>query len=230
MSVTFLRTIFLYLLVVASFRLMGKRQIGELQPSELAIAIMISELASIPMQDKNIPLLTGILPILTLIITEIIISYITLKNKRLRDIFSGTPSILIHKGKIVEQEMEKLRFTLDDLNEQLRCMNYPNIANIEYAILETNGQLSVIPKAEMDTVTLSDLNITPKHAAALPYTIIEDGKLKRENLKKSGKDENWLQKQLCANKISSIKDVFYMNYTDDDTIFIQKYEKKGAKS
>jgi len=156
MAISFLRTIILYALVVIGLRVMGKRQIGELQPSELVIAIMLAELASIPMQATGIPLISGIIPILTLITLEVFLSFISLKSKKFREIVSGKPSILVHNGTINKQEMEKLRFNNDDLMEELRLGGSPNVQDIQYAILETNGQLSIMLKKDNQPLTLKD--------------------------------------------------------------------------
>ena len=142
---------------------MGKRQIGEMQPSELVVAIMISDLATIPMQDVAIPLFSGVIPILTLIVMEIVLSWISLKNKRFRRLMTGKPNVIIHNGKILEEEMKNLRFNMDDLNEQLRIQGYTGISNINFAILETNGQLSIIPKPKNKQASVEDVeNITKK--------------------------------------------------------------------
>lgn len=126
---------------------MGKRQIGEMQPSELVVAIMISDLATIPMQETGIPLFSGIIPIFTLIVMEILLSHFSLKSKKFRRILTGKPSVIIHNGKLLKEEMKKIRFNTDDLNEQLRIQGYTGIKDIHFAILETNGQLSIIPKS-----------------------------------------------------------------------------------
>lgn len=157
MTTTFLRTIILYLLVVTGLRMMGKRQVGEMQPSELVVAIMISDLASIPMQDVGIPLLSGVIPIFTLIIVEIALSQISLKNRKFRKLLTGKPSVIIHNGKILRDEMKKLRFNHDDLKEQLRIQGYVRIDDINFAILETNGQLSIIPKPQKQQSTVEDV-------------------------------------------------------------------------
>ena len=157
MALSFLRTLFLYIIVVTGMRIMGKRQIGEMQPSELVVAIMISDLATIPMQDVAIPLFSGVIPILTLIVMEIVLSWISLKNKRFRRLMTGKPNVIIHNGKILEEEMKNLRFNMDDLNEQLRIQGYTGISNINFAILETNGQLSVIPKPQNKPATAEDV-------------------------------------------------------------------------
>ena len=163
MAISFLRTIILYIVVVAGFRIMGKRQIGEMQPSELVVAIMISDLATIPMEDIGIPLFSGVIPIFTLIVMEILLSQLSLKNKKFRRLMSGKPNVIIHNGKILEEEMKNLRFNMDDLNEQLRIQGYTGISNINFAILETNGQLSIIPKPKNKQASVEDVeNITKK--------------------------------------------------------------------
>lgn len=140
---------------------MGKRQIGEMQPSELVVAIMISDLATIPMQDVGIPLMSGIIPIFTLIVMEILLSQLSLKNKKFRRLMTGKPNVVIHNGKILKNEMKKIRFNMDDLNEQLRIQGYTGISDINFAILETNGQLSIIPKPKKSQATVEDVeNIT----------------------------------------------------------------------
>ena len=163
MAISFLRTIILYIVVVAGFRIMGKRQIGEMQPSELVVAIMISDLATIPMEDIGIPLFSGVIPIFTLIVMEILLSQLSLKNKKFRRLMTGKPNVIIHNGKILEEEMKNLRFNMDDLNEQLRIQGYTGISNINFAILETNGQLSIIPKPKNKQASVEDVeNITKK--------------------------------------------------------------------
>lgn len=157
MAISFIRTIILYLFVILGLRIMGKRQVGEMQPSELVVAIMISDLATIPMQEVGIPLFSGIIPIFTLIIMEILLSQFSLKNKKFRRLMTGKPSVIIHNGKLLEHEMEKQRFNNDDLNEQLRIQGYTGIKDIHFAILETNGQLSIIPKPKKQQSTIDDV-------------------------------------------------------------------------
>ncbi len=226
MLVILIRTFLLYLLVVVAMRMMGKRQVGELQPSELVIAIMISDVASIPMQNTGVPLLSGVVPILTLLIAELIVSFISLKNRKIRRLLSGKPSLLIYKGKINEREMARQRFNLEDLLEELRISNYADVSQIDYAILETNGQISVIPKTEARPVTIGDLNLQVS-GTELPYTIISDGQLDREELKRSGRDEVWLDRQLHANKVGQIKDVFLGTIDSNGNLFIQVKEGRG---
>jgi uncharacterized membrane protein YcaP (DUF421 family) len=204
-------------------RIMGKRQIGELQPFELVIAIMVSELASLPMQDTRIPLFHGIIPIVTLLMLQIIVSYAELKSEKARALFSGKPSILVKDGTIDIHQMKINRFNLNDLLEELRLQGYYNIEDIEYAILETSGQISIIPKTELEAPTRKDLNIKCSQDQ-LPISLILDGKVNSENLKVLEKDETWLKKQLEDNKISSVSNVFIALIDSKGKFFYQLKE------
>lgn len=195
MLITVIRTIILYIMVVFVMRLMGKRQIGELQPFEFVVTLMIAELGAVPMEDSGIPLLKGIIPIFILMAAQIFISYFSMKSQSFRKIVCGSPSILINKGKIVERELQEIRYNINDLVEQLRLKGYPNINDIQYAILETNGELAVIPKAQYEEVRLKDIDIFPKESK-LPITLIIDGKLQMDNLAKENINREWLQEQL----------------------------------
>lgn len=222
--VIFVRTIILYVLVICAIRLMGKRQVGQLQPAELVIAIMISDLASIPMESSNTPLISGVIPIITLIASELLISWFCLKSHKFRRLLSGEASILIYKGKIMEDELRKQRFNIEDLLEELRQNNLPDISEVEYAILETSGQVSVIPKSYAQTVTLADIGAKSKQKI-LPCTVISDGILCGNELKRSGKTKSWVEAQLKSNKVDKISDVFIGVITSDGSFFMQK--KKG---
>ena len=222
------RTLVIYFVVVVSMRVMGKRQIGEMQPSELVIAIMISDLASVPMQTIDIPLVAGIIPVLTLIVAEIIMSYAGLKSRFLRRIITGEPSIIIYDGHVNEKELRKLRFNINDLQEQLRINNTPNIADVEVAVLETNGQLSVIPKKDARNVTVRDLKIKDAVTERLPCMLISDGTLIKTELKRSGKTEEWLNKELKKRK-ALIKDIFIASYDKNDGLFVQFKGEEDAK-
>lgn len=207
MLVMFFRTIIMYFVVIIIMRIMGKRQIGELQPSELVVALVIADLAAIPLSSLNIPLLSGIIPILTLFILEELISFTTLKSIRARKLFSGTPSIVIERGLILEKEMAKQRYNINDLLEQLRLNGFPNVNDVEYAIIETSGELSVIPKAAKEPVTVGDMDLEHE-PNILPVTVITDGKVIESNLLVSGVDTDWLNKELEKSKIKSPRDVF----------------------
>jgi uncharacterized membrane protein YcaP (DUF421 family) len=207
---------------------MGKRQIGQLQPFELAVAIMISELASVPMQNTGIPLLSGIIPILTMLAAQILISFISLKSSKARDIICGRPSLIISAGKINEQVFRNELYTLTDLLEQLRSKDIYNIADVEFAILETNGQLSVIPKAAKRNVTAEDLNLTVKYEAPAINLII-DGDLIVNNLEMANLDKKTLEAELNKVGIKSIKDVFFASIDSERKLFCQEKEQNNKK-
>ncbi|APF28354.1 TPA: DUF421 domain-containing protein [Clostridium botulinum] len=221
MFIVLIRTIILYLLVILSMRLMGKKQIGELEPFELAITIMISELASLPMQDSRIPLLHGIVPILTLLILQNLFSLIQLKSEKIRSLINGEPSILIEKGKIDFQELKNQRFNINDLMEELRLQGYYDLENIEYAILETSGQLSIIPKTEESPVTKKDLSLQFTQER-LPVTLILDGKINKKNLKLIKKDEKWLENKLKKDNISSYDELLIAILNSKGNLYYQK--------
>ncbi|MHB1393287.1 MAG: DUF421 domain-containing protein [Clostridia bacterium] len=225
MLIVFVRTLILYLVIVVVLRLLGKRQIGQLQPSELVVALIIADLAAVPMANVGIPLINGIIPIITLFIMEELLSLISMKSERARGIISGKPSILIERGMIMEKELRRIRYNLNDLLEQLRLKNFFNLEDVDYAILETSGQLSVIPKAENKPATIKDLNIKPK-AQQLPVTAIIDGRTISDNLYKIGLTNDWLANELRINKINSVKDVFFA-YLNPERKLV--YQLKGNR-
>ena len=195
MIITFIRSIILYIIVLVVMRLMGKREIGQLQPFELAISIMIADLASIPMSDSGIPITNGIIPILGLLVMHLIISIINMKSIKGRGIICGKPSILIYRGRIDEKVLKKERFTINELEERLRGNNIVNIGDVEYAILETNGQVTVIQKPDKRNTIPADFNIQPEYEG-IPYDLVIDGKIMYDNLKQIVKNYEWLRKQV----------------------------------
>lgn len=223
MAIAFIRTIILYILLVLALRLMGKKQIGELQPSELAVTILISELAAIPMQETGIPLVSGIVPIFTLVVCDIVISVLVLKSRRVRRFITGKPSILIRNGIIDQKELKKQGFNLDDLMEELRLCGYLNVDEVAYAICETNGKLSVFPNSENMPVTAKMLNLSPEDSG-FPITVISDGLIALHALKTAGKDLVWLDKTLKA-KGYSADDVFLMTVDKKSKAMIIPKEK-----
>ena len=194
MLITFFRAIVLYIIVLIVMRLMGKREIGQLQPFELAISIMIADLASIPMSETGIPISNGIIPILGLLVMHLIISMLNIKSTKAREIICGKPSILIFRGKIDEKVLKKERFTINELEERLRDNNIFNIGDVEYAILETSGQVTVIPKPNKRATMPEDFNIEPQYEG-IPYDLVVDGRVMYKNLEKIGKNYMWLVKQ-----------------------------------
>ncbi|HHV73059.1 MULTISPECIES: DUF421 domain-containing protein [unclassified Thermoanaerobacterium] len=223
MLIIFFRTLILYFLVVVVMRIMGKQQIGQLQPYELVVAIMIADLVAVPMQNKGIPLLTGIIPIFTLLISQLFLSYVSMKSLHGREIICGKPTVLIDKGKILTKELQKERYNINDLLEELRVMGYPNIADVEYAILETNGCLSVIPKVDKRPVTPNDLNLTPQYEG-LPLPVIIDGKIIEKNMEIANVDMNWLNEQLKMWNISSVDNVILASLDPNNVLTVYKKE------
>lgn len=196
MIITFIRAIILYIIVLVVMRLMGKREIGQLQPFELAISIMIADLASIPMTEPGIPITNGIIPILGLLVMHLTISIINMKSIRAREIVCGKPSILIYRGKIDEKVLKKERFTINELQERLRGNNVVNIGDVEYAILETSGQVTVIQKPNKRTTIPEDFDIMPDYEG-ISYDLVVDGKVMYDNLKLIDKNYEWLKKQVA---------------------------------
>ena len=224
MLVIIIRTLILYSTVVFSLRLMGKRQIGELQPSELVVAIMISDVATVPMQSLDIPLFSGIFPVLTLVIAEVITSYMSIKSRRLRKFFMGEPSIVVYNGVICEKELMRQRFNLNDLLEELRVLGCFDISDVFVAVLETNGKLSVIPRDNARPATVEDLQLKNVRHEGLPYTVILDGKLNKCELNRSGRTEEQIIDKITKQGATSISDVFIASIDAEGEMFMQLKE------
>ncbi len=222
---TFIRVLILYILVLIIMRLMGKRELGQMQPFELVIAMMIADLAAVPMGDTGIPITNGIIPILALLLIQLIIAIINLKSIRGRSIICGKPSILIYRGKIDEKTMKKEKFTINELQERLRESNVFNIGDVEYAILETSGQVTVIQKPEKRNTIPEDFGILPEYEG-IPYDLVIDGKVMHQNLKTIGRDYNWLVKEVEKFKIKPHQ-ALVVTYDGKGQIFCQS--KEGAK-
>ncbi len=207
MITAFIRTVILYFVLTIGLRLTGKRQIGELEPTELVITLMISDLASVPMQDLGIPLSNGLIPIAVLLSLSMLASYFNLKSIRFRNLIFGEPAFLIRNGKLCQKAMSKNRFTLDELLEQLRSQGIFDVTAVKFAVLETDGQLSVLPYAREQSETF-------------PTLIINDGRLMEHNLKRCGLDENWLRRTLRSYNIASPKDVFLLTVDDNNAVIL----------
>lgn len=219
----FIRVLIIYLLVLIIMRLMGKREIGQMQPFELVIAIMIADLASVPMSDTGMPITNGIIPILTVLLIQLVISIINLKSMKIRQILCGTPAILIYRGRIDENALRKEKLTVNELQEKLRQNNVFNIADVEYAILETSGQVSVIQKPEKRNTIPEDFSIIPNYEG-IPYDLVIDGKIMHENLKKIGKEIAWLEKEL--DKLNTKpENVLVATYDGNGKFFCQNKNK-----
>lgn len=209
MIISFVRTIIIYLFIIIGIRLMGKRQVGELEPSELVMALIIADLGAVPMQDFGIPLFFGLLPIFTLLALTMLISVLSVKSVKFRAILCGRPSIIVENGKIKQREIEKNRFTVDELMEELRMKGVTDISTVKYAILETNGQISTLLYSAENPPPARYLDVKLEEGG-LPVVIINDGRVLDHNLKLRGYDRNWLEKQLQANHVRSPEEVYLL--------------------
>lgn len=203
-----IRSFLLYLILIAVIRLMGKRQLGQMEASEFVVTMLVADLAAVPMQDLGIPLLSGLIPILTVLFLELILSALSYYSITVRKLFCGKPVILMENGAILQENLKKTRLTPDELTELLREKSITDLSTVKYAILEANGQLSALLYPEFQPITPRDMKIQTEELA-LPVTIISGGKLLKENLKISGRDEKWL-KNLLEKHRCSIKDVYLL--------------------
>lgn len=225
MFIALFRTVTLYALIILGIRLMGKRQVGELEPSELVFTLLIADLAAVPMQDFGIPLITGMVPIVTLLCLTLLLSILTMRSIRFRAILCGRPSIVVREGQVCQREMAKNRFTLDELSEELRIQGIADISKVKYAILETNGQLTVLLKATEAPLTAAQAGLEPEDGG-LCALIVSDGRLMEENLKRRGLNGEWLEKQLKKNHVKSVKDVFMLSVDELGKVYFAKKEGK----
>lgn len=221
MIIVIIRTLILFSLVLLVIRLMGKRQVGQMQPYEIGIIIMISALAAIPMEDTGIPLINTIIPILLIFSFQVILSFGAQKNERIRAFIDGRPSVLIKDGKIEEQELIKLRMNINDLLELLRIQGYANILDVETAVLENNGVLSVIPKSQNRPVTPKDLGLATTYEG-LPYPLIIDGNINYENLTKIKQNEAWLKEQMANLGIPELNHVLFVSLDTAGNLYYQR--------
>ena len=224
MMTAFARTVILYFLIVIGLRLMGKRQIGELEPSELVLTMMISDLATVPMQDFGIPLLAGVIPILTLLALSMLMSQLSLRNLRFRELVCGTPAVLIRDGNIQQAAMRKNRYTLDELLEELRGQGISSVEEVKYAVLENSGPLSVLPWTQRQPPSAAQLQLEIEDDVTLPTVLINDGRVMRKNLTACGLDSLWLQAQLQERQLASPKEVFLLTLDEHGQISCVKKE------
>lgn len=223
MIICLIRTGILYFTIVIALRIMGKRQLGELGPGELVAAVMISDLATTPMQDPGIPLLYGIIPVLTLLSLEMLLSEIASHSARFRELLSGKPCMVIENGVINQKAMRKNRYTPDDLQESLRQNGITDIMTVMSGVLEPDGTLSILLKPEEMPVTLKDLKITPP-TLSYPMTIICDGRLLSNNLHLLGKDRSWLNSILKQHGADAIEKVYLLTADSAGNIFYAEKE------
>ncbi len=219
MTVMFFRTVLIYVLLLIVLRLMGKRQIGELQPSELVTTLLLSEIASQPITDDNIPIVYGIVPVVIVVAFEVTASFTVTKFACLKKLFLGSPSMLIERGKLNISEMKKCRLSVEELMRELREKNIGDISSVRYCIMEENGKISVIQNAPNQTATAADVNVNnPEKGIARPLVV--DGKISEKECSALGHSTDWIGKQLKKHKISRVEDVFLLTCDDCDNVYI----------
>ena len=226
LATAFFRTIILYMVLIIGLRLTGKRQIGELEPNELVLTMLLSDLAAVPMQDFGIPLLSGVLPIVTILCLSMLLSWLSLRSVHFRTLVCGEPTV-IRNGKIQQQAMRRDRLTIDELMEELRCQGVTDLKTVKYAILETSGQLSVLLYPAQQPLTPQQSGVTVADDLFLPRVIINDGRLLCDNLRAAGREEKWLQDQLRKAGTSRVGDVFLL--TVDESGAVVCILKENAK-
>ena len=225
MIISYIRTILLYGILIMVIRLMGKRQIGQMEPSEFVVTMLVANLASIPMQDSAIPLFSGLVPILTVLGMELVLSALSLRSIRLRKLLCGKPVILIENGNILQENLRKTRITLDELTGHLREKDVLDLQAVQYAILETNGNLSVFPYPKERPATAREAGI-PARKQYLPLTIVSDGRVLSHNLQKAGKTDAWLQSTL-KKQDATLQDTWLLTVDGGDNILF--YRKENTK-
>lgn len=227
MITLFLRAIILYCLVFTVIRMMGKRQLCELQPFDLVFTLLVADLASHPIGDTSIPLLYGIIPILALFLMQQLIAYLSLKSERARTILAGKPQILVARGVLQEDVMRKASYTISDLMEQLRAKDVFDISDVSYAIIETDGTLSVLLRGDKQQPTMQDCGL-PSHEDELSEIVVLDGKIHERALGLSGRTKDWLEKQLRLMGFEGYQDIFFAMLSPNGELHAQAYQKKGG--
>lgn len=226
MLIIFLRALILYFMVIFSIRLMGKRQIGELQPSELVITILVSNIATLPIEDINIPLVTGLIPIISLVCFDVIMSMVTLKSKRIRRVVSGKPRIVVFNGVVDQKALKQLRYSVDDMMEGFREQGIFDIKEVQYAIVETTGKINILQKKDYQPLTLDITENKNSVSQNPPQVIIEDGIVSKKALAILGLNEKWLNNVLNKNEVKA-KEVFFLSSDEDKNYTLIKKSKKG---
>jgi len=220
---SYVRTILLYLVLIAVVRVMGKRQIGQMEPSEFVVTMLVANLASIPMQDGGIPLFSGVIPIVTVLGVELVLSALSMKSTKLRRILCGKPVILVENGNILQKNLRKTRITLDELTGHLREKDVLDLRAVQYAILETNGNLSVFPYPKEKPASAKEAGVQVKRQY-LPVTVISDGEIMTKNLEKAGKDTAWVQKVLQQRQ-ATVEDTWLLTVDGSDKIVFYRKEE-----
>ena len=215
-----IRTTLLYIITMLSMKAMGKRQIGQLQPFEFVVILIISEMATLSLENNGMPLMNSVIPIVTITLLQITIALVNMKSQKFRTIVCGKPTVIIKNGEIMEDEMRQLRLNTNDLLEQMRSKGFFDVAEVEFAIMETNGQLSIMPRADKRPVNPGDLNINVKNEKPA-VSLILDGKIHHKHLMEQEKDIKWLMKKLHQYNIEKPEDVFFFSIDGSGNIFCQ---------
>ncbi|MDD4815922.1 MAG: DUF421 domain-containing protein [Clostridia bacterium] len=219
-----IRAIIVYLLVLVVFRIMGKRQLGQMQPFELVLTLIIADLATIPMAESSIPTLNGVIPLITLVVVHFLLTYFSKKSNKISQIISGKPIVIVNPNGIVFDALQQLDISIDDLFEAIRSAGYFKLEEVQYAIMETNGTVNVLPKSAFATVTNNDLKIKTEEAT-MPFSIICEGGLLKENLKLAKINENEVLKILKKARIENIKNVLVLTLDKQGNCYIQEKNK-----
>jgi hypothetical protein len=223
LAIIFVRTVILYFAILISMRIMGKRQLGEMEISEFIVAALIADLAATPLQDIGIPLLNGLVPIIIMFCFEIIIAGLNMRSIKLRKLTYGRPEIIIRNGRIIREAMQKNRFTLDELMQELRAQGLTDTAQVEYAILETNGQLSIILKSGDQPATASQMGVVGDDVS-YAHIIINEGRILDNNLELLGRDRRWLSNELKRQNFRSADEVYILTLSESGRVFCQAKE------
>lgn len=220
-----LRSVLVYILLILTMRLMGKRQLGELEISELVTTLLVSEIASLPIVDKSIPLMYAVIPLVTVLFLEITLSFLLVKFPCFKGIASTRPSVLIRHGKLDQKELKRVRISLDELISEVRQNGIASLADVDYAIIEQNGKISILPRRAAQPPNAADMGLLASENGIL-HPLIEDGKLDRYNLELLGLDDKWIKKAL-AKKGLSMSEVFFLGRDDAQNLYwIEKEREK----
>lgn len=221
-----LRTIFIYFFILVMMRLMGKREIGKLSVFDLIVSFMIADLSAMVLEDEKLELIMGVTPIITIVVLQIFLSLIMLKSKSVRHVIEGEPTVIVQHGKILDRVMAKSRYNMDDLMMQLRENNIASVDDVEFAILETSGKLSVFPKTGKHPVTKDDMKISNLKTFHPPIPVVLEGKVLEDGLEQLGQNRFWLKKELRKKGYKDLSDIFYVSVNYEGKLFVDAKDKK----
>lgn len=229
MIITLVRTVILYIVVLFTIRIMGKSELSKMSPFQLVVIFMIAELASIPIESPTVSMINGVVAIFSLLFLQVLLSLLSIKSEKIKNFINGKPSVLIEKGEINEKELRSLRISINDLLEQLRIGGSAAISDVEYAVMESNGDLSIILKPEKKPLTAEDMSVI-KEPEVMPLILISDGILYKQNLTSLGWDENYLKEQMSRANLSRYEDVFFAFCDEKKKIHIYTSDMQRKKA